>query len=123
MARTLTEIMNSLPAERREKIEANAAKMAAEIMTLQEVRKAFQLTQTDLAETLGMEQESVSRIERRADLLLSTLRNYIGAMGGSLKIIAEFPNRKAVQIDTLMDLADTPAKPRKRKAARSRQAA
>ena len=105
MTRTLSEVMASLPAGRRARIEAETARMAGEIMTLQQVRKAFNLTQNTIAKALDMEQESISRIERRADLLLSTLRDYIGAMGGSLKLIAEFPDHPAIQIETLMDLS------------------
>jgi len=48
-----------------------------------------------MAALLGVEQENVSRIERRADLLLSTLASYVAAMGGKLRLIAEFPNRQA----------------------------
>ncbi len=70
-------------------------------MSLRDVRKAFHKSQEDLAKALDMEQESVSRIERRADLLLSTMRKYVAAMGGDLKLVAEFPNRPAIQIDTL----------------------
>ena len=105
MPRTLLEVMASLPPERRARIEAETARMAGEVMTLQQVRKAFNLTQNTIAKALDMEQESISRIERRADLLLSTLRDYIGAMGGALKLIAEFPDHPAIQIETLMDLA------------------
>ncbi|MDE2134929.1 MAG: hypothetical protein KGM97_10715 [Alphaproteobacteria bacterium] len=56
-----------------------------------------------------MEQESVSRIERRADLLLSTMRKYVAAMGGDLKLIAEFPDRSPIQIDTLGALSEREA--------------
>jgi hypothetical protein len=65
-------------------------------------------------ELLGVEQENVSRIERRADFLLSTLANYVAAMGGKLRLIAEFPNRKPVAV-ALGDLSESaPGKPRRR---------
>jgi len=101
LAKTLSEVMKRLPRERRERIEAETAQEAARIMSLRDVRKAFHKSQEELAKTLDMEQESVSRIERRADLLLSTLRKYVAAMGGDLKLIAEFPDRPAIQIDML----------------------
>ena len=101
MAKAFSDMMKELPKERRERIESETAREAAEIMSLRDVRKAFQLSQESLAKTLDMEQESVSRIERRADLLLSTMRKYVAAMGGKLVLIAEFPNRPSVQIDTL----------------------
>lgn len=114
MAKTLSEMMKGLPKERRERIDAEAALESAEVKTLRDMRKVFRLSQEDLAKVLDMEQESISRIERRTDLLLSTMRKYVEAMGGDLKLIAEFPNRPAIQIDTFMLLrADgaSPAKP------------
>ena len=61
-------------------------------MALQHVRKALDLTQEQMAKLLGIGQDSVSRIESRSDMLISTLQSYIEAMGGSLKVIAEFPD-------------------------------
>jgi transcriptional regulator with XRE-family HTH domain len=71
-------------------------------MALDELRNAKQLTQADMAEMLDVPQSSISRIERRADMYLSTLRNYIHAMGGVLQIQAVFPDG-AVVIDQLGD--------------------
>ena len=59
---------------------------------LRDLRRARQLTQETLAETLGMSQSEVSKVERRTDLYVSTLRRYIEAMGGELQIFARFPN-------------------------------
>ncbi len=72
-------------------------------MALDELRIARQLTQADMAEMLDVPQSSISRIERRADMYLSTLRNYIHAMGGALQIQAVFPDAGAVVIDQLGD--------------------
>jgi hypothetical protein len=58
-----------------------------------------------MAELLHMRQESVSRLEKRSDLLLSTLRNYVRAMGGDLKLIDQFPDRPPVQLEELMESA------------------
>src|SRR5580692_1174118 len=60
-------------------------------MALDELRNAKQLTQADMAELLDVPQSSISRIEQRADMYLSTLRNYVQAMGGVLQIQAVFP--------------------------------
>ena len=109
MAKTLSEVMKGLPKERRARIERETAREAAEIMSLRDVRKAFQKSQVSVAKALGMEQESVSRIERRADLLLSTMRKYVAAMGGDLKLIAEFPDRPPIQINTLGVLSEREA--------------
>jgi transcriptional regulator with XRE-family HTH domain len=83
------------PAQRR-KVEARAAQLIAEEMTLRELRHARKLTQVRMAKTLGITQDSVSRLEKRSDLLLSTLRKTVEAMGGSLSLVAEFPDRKPV---------------------------
>src|SRR5437667_11605080 len=94
--KTLREKMKSLSAVRRKKIEARAAELVAEEMTLQELRQARKLTQVRMAKTLGITQDSVSRLEKRSDLLLSTLRKTVEAMGGNLSLIAEFPDRAPV---------------------------
>jgi transcriptional regulator with XRE-family HTH domain len=65
-------------------------------MSLRDLRKARKLTQARVAKRLGITQDSVSRLEKRSDLLLSTLRKTVRAMGGDLRIIAEFPNRAPV---------------------------
>src|ERR1700691_1795461 len=70
-------------------------------MALDELRSAKQLTQADMAEMLDVPQSSISRIEQRADMYLSTLRNYVQAMGGVLQIQAVFPEGGAVVIDRL----------------------
>jgi DNA-binding XRE family transcriptional regulator len=80
----------------RKKVEARAAQLIAEEMTLRELRQARKLTQVRVAKTLGITQDSVSRLEKRSDLLLSTLRKTVEAMGGSLSLIAEFPDRGPV---------------------------
>jgi transcriptional regulator with XRE-family HTH domain len=96
MAKTLSEVMKKLPRERRARIEAETARDAAKIMSLRDVRKAFHRSQEELAKAPDMEQESISRIERRADLSLFSLRRYLAAMGGDLKLIAEFPDRPPI---------------------------
>ena len=83
------------PAQRK-KVEARAAELIAEEMTLRDLRKARALTQARMAEQLGITQDGVSRLEKRSDLLLSTLRKTVEAMGGSLSLIAEFPDRAPV---------------------------
>lgn len=61
-------------------------------MPLQELRQAHQMSQVRLAELLSTKQANVSRIERRTDMYISTLRSYIEAMGGELDIVARFPD-------------------------------
>ena len=74
MPRNVDDIMKGLSPERRKKIEARAAELIAEEMTLRELRHARKLTQVKMAKTLGVTQDSVSRLEKRSDLLLSDHR-------------------------------------------------
>lgn len=96
MSKTLDQKFNELGPERRKTVEARAAALIAEEMSLRELRRAHRLTQKRMATKLGIGQEGVSRLEQRSDLLISTLRGYIEAMGGSLSIVAEFPDREPV---------------------------
>jgi transcriptional regulator with XRE-family HTH domain len=89
-------IIAKLNPAQRKKVEARAAQLIAEEMTLRELRQARKLTQVRVAKTLGITQDSVSRLEKRSDLLLSTLRKTVEAMGGSLSLVAEFPDRAPV---------------------------
>ena len=104
MPKDIDEIMGNFEPERRERIEKRAKELIDEHMTLQDIRKARQLTQERMAQILGIGQDSVSRLEKRTDLHLSTLNNYIHAMGGSLKLVAEFPDRSPVILDGLTEL-------------------
>lgn len=99
MAKNLDRVLNALPGERREKIEQRAAELA----TLKDLRQAMARTQEELATTLHIGQDSVSRLEKRSDMLLSTLRSYIEAMGGKLELVAQFPNRPPMVIQHLSD--------------------
>lgn len=80
----------------RKKVRARASELVAEEMSLRDLRKARKLTQTRVAKVLGITQDSVSRLEQRSDLLLSTLRKTVRAMGGDVRIVAEFPGRAPV---------------------------
>ena len=106
MPKDLNEIMHKLPRDRVRKIEARADELIAEEMTLRDVRKARQLTQERMAEFLGIRQDSISKLEKRTDLLLSTLRSYLNAMGGELQLIVEFPDRPPIVLTGLAELDD-----------------
>ncbi len=96
MARNVNDIIKSLPANRRRKIEKRASQLIAEEMTLQQLRRARDLTQVRMAKNLGVAQKQISEIEKRTDMHISTLRRSIEAMGGKLSLIAEFPDRDPV---------------------------
>jgi DNA-binding XRE family transcriptional regulator len=89
----LEQMRKKLSPTRRKKVEARAAQLIAEEMTLQELRRARKLTQVRMAKKLGISQDGISKLEKRSDLLLSTLRKTVEAMGGSLSLVAEFPDR------------------------------
>jgi transcriptional regulator with XRE-family HTH domain len=119
MSVNVNEIIRKLsPAERR-KVEERAADLIAEEMSLRDLRKARKLTQARVAKTLGITQDSVSRLEKRSDLLISTLRKTVRAMGGDVRIFAEFPDRAPIV------LAELPADkaPRKSSGKRVRERA
>ncbi|MDO4231886.1 MAG: XRE family transcriptional regulator [Lautropia sp.] len=97
MARKLDDIISALPKERQQRVEARAMELA----TLKDLRLAAQQTQQQLAATLGVGQDTISRLEKRSDMLLSTLRHYVESMGGTLELIARFPDRPPVQIEHL----------------------
>ena len=77
-------------------------------MTLRDLRRAFDLTQPELADVLGIEQDGVSRMERRSDMMLSTMTRFVEAMGGKLRLVAEFPGRApySVKMADVVDRAD-----------------
>jgi DNA-directed RNA polymerase specialized sigma subunit len=98
MAIKARERFERLPKARRDKIAARTDELITEEMTLAKLREARLRSQVQIAEKLGIKQAAVSRLERRTDMYLSTLRELISAMGGTLKITAEFPDRPPVRI-------------------------
>lgn len=113
MARTLDEVIGGLPLDQQRDIAVRAAQLIEHEMTLRDLRKAHELTQARMAEALHISQDGVSRIEKRSDFLLSTLRSYVEAMGGRLRLIAEFPDRKPVTISGLDSLTTDTRPPRR----------
>ena len=105
---TLTERMAQLPPARRNGVEERAQALIAEEMSLRDLRRARKQTQVRVAEKLRINQENVSRLEQRSDLLLSTLRGYVAAMGGKLSLVVEFPDRPPVALTGLAALDDPP---------------
>lgn len=110
---SLAERMNELPEARRKKVEERAKALIAEEMSLRDLRKARKQTQTRIAQQLGINQENVSRIEKRSDLLISTLSGYVEAMGGKLSLVVEFPDRPPIALTGIatLDKEAPPAKP------------
>ncbi len=96
MAKNFKELQAKMSREARVRSEEAAKKMISE-MGLAELREAMDLTQESLADTLHVKQASISKMERRSDMYISTLSKIIEAMGGELQIIAKMPNGR-VQI-------------------------
>src|SRR5258707_251986 len=117
--KTLNQKIGDIGPARRKRVEARAAALIAEEMTLRELRQARKLTQVRMAKTLGISQDGVSRLEKRSDILLSTLRKSVEAMGGNLSLVAEFPDREPVVLSGIAATKIDP-KPLRRKHSRAR---
>ena len=103
MGLNVEDVIAGLDPAERHRVEEMAAEFIAEEMTLRELRRARQLTQVSVARELGVSQDAVSRMEQRSDLLLSTLRRTVEAMGGSLSLIARFPDRPPVELSGIAE--------------------
>jgi transcriptional regulator with XRE-family HTH domain len=96
---SVEDVMAALPEGRRKAIEARGAELVAKVqrrMTLAELRKGRKLSQAKMAEALGIGQMQISRLEQRKDPRLSTIERTVAAMGGTLTMIATFPDQEPV---------------------------
>jgi len=98
------ELLEAMPGERQQRIEKRFQKSLA-AMPLDQLRKAQQMTQLRLAEVLGINQGEVSKIEHRSDIRVSTLADYVEAIGGRLEIRAVFKDRE-VRITQFEEIAE-----------------
>lgn len=99
-------MMANFPPEEQAEIQAEVNQLIAEEMTLKELGKAYHLTQIEIAKNLGVGQDSICKLEKRTDLLISTLANYIQGLGGNLKLVAEFPENQTFIIKGFADLRE-----------------
>jgi transcriptional regulator with XRE-family HTH domain len=104
MAKKFKEIVRGMPEVRRRKIRQRTEELLGEL-PLQELRRARELSQEQLAEALGVNQATISKLERRADMYISTLRRFVEALGGELEITARF-REGSVRIGQFEDLGD-----------------
>ena len=112
MGRTLKEVVGSLPKRRQARIDERYRELRDEVESLRQLRRAAGKAQAEIAATLMIKQPSVSKIERQTDLYLSTLRNYVEALGGNLELIVRLPGRAPLRIRELGQALDTPARGR-----------
>ena len=104
MVTTLKNRLKKLSSTRHKKVLKRAKELIVQEMTLRDLRKALDLTQSEMSTKLHMKQEAISRLERRSDLLLSTLISYVKAMGGELSLTAKFPHRPPVKLSGFEDI-------------------
>jgi transcriptional regulator with XRE-family HTH domain len=91
MARKFADLRNAMTAGQKAESERRAG-VILDAMDLPELRDLLEVTQEDLAFRLSISQSNVSRLERRDDMLVSTLRQWVAALGGELHILAVFPD-------------------------------
>jgi hypothetical protein len=102
MARKFQELRDRMSPERRARVEARVREAIKE-MPLNELRRARDMTQVTLAHAMGLSQGDISKIEQRTDCYVSTLRNFVKALGGELDIVARFSDGD-VRITQFSDL-------------------
>ena len=93
----LNDYVADLPTDRQQAINNNS-KILSQSIELAKLRKAKQLKQTELAVIMGVSQASISKVESGKDIQLSTLQNYVRALGGEVSIIAKMPNSNVILI-------------------------
>ncbi|MCY7367562.1 MAG: helix-turn-helix domain-containing protein [Chamaesiphon sp.] len=93
---TLAEELNALPKERKEAIKVRASQIRLEELTLRHLREKLGLSQAELAERLDVQQPAVSKLERRQNLELNTLRSVVNALGGTIEIIVRVPDKEPI---------------------------
>jgi hypothetical protein len=108
MAKKWADLKAKMSPAARARVDARVKETLAS-MPLAEIRKAVGLTQQEIARNLEMGQGSVSKIERAADMYLSTLRKFVEGMGGELRLVARFPDGRELEIDHVEDLGQSGA--------------
>jgi DNA-directed RNA polymerase specialized sigma24 family protein len=104
MGRTLDEVMAGLPEDRRKAVEARTEELLREVEGLRALRALAERSQEQIAEGLGIKQPSVHKIERQADLYLSTLRRFVEAAGGTLELRVDLPGKGTIRLTGIGDL-------------------
>lgn len=105
MGRNVNQVIADLPLERRARIDARYREMKDEVEGLRELRQVAGKAQADIANALNIKQPSVSKIEKQADMYLSTLRSYVEAIGGELDLVVRLPKRPALKLQHLGDIS------------------
>ncbi len=98
MGSTLKRKIDQLSPEHKAAVNARADELILEEMSLRALRKDLKRTQVEVANALSIGQDTVSRLEGRCNIMVSTLDRYIKAIGGEMFIVVEFPDRPAVKL-------------------------
>lgn len=119
MSTTLQSIIEEFSPEDQQLIQSKASVLADEMVrhadSLAEVRTALVKTQEEVARVLNVKQNAVAQLEKRSDLLLSTLRKYVEAMGGELAVAVRTGAGTVIMLDSLSSLAK-PSEPHRTRA-------
>ena len=105
MGRSLDEVVAALPEARRARVEARAEELRDGVESLSELRRVAGKAQIEIAAALNVKQPSVSKIEKQADMYLSTLRSYVEAIGGELELIVRLPSHAPLRLERLGDVS------------------
>jgi len=106
MGRTLNEVIADLPKERQDRVAARYHVLKDEVEGLKALRKAAGKAQGEIASSLKISQPSVSKIEKQTDMYLSTLRNYVEAVGGNLELVVRFPEQEPIHLSGLGEVLE-----------------
>ncbi|MBR7654688.1 XRE family transcriptional regulator [Brucella oryzae] len=121
MARSMNDIIAALPVDEQEAIEARYQELKQEVESLRELRQIAGKAQEDIATALNIKQPSVSKIEKQADMYLSTLRSYVEAVGGKLELTVKLPSHPALRLHSLGDVTVETGNPARSVARRRKQ--
>ncbi len=113
MGRNLNDIIAELPPTRRARVDAQYNKLKRDVESLRDLRQIAGKAQADIATILKIKQPSVSKIEKQADMYLSTLRSYVEAIGGELELVVKLPERPVLRLQHLGEAFGHTARPPK----------
>jgi transcriptional regulator with XRE-family HTH domain len=111
MGRNLNQVIADLPLDRQARLDALYRQMKDDVEGLRELRQVAGKAQADIATALNIKQPSVSKIEKQADMYLSTLRSYVQAIGGELDLVVRLPKRPAMRLQYLGDVFKSAPEP------------
>ena len=117
MGRTIDEVIAAMPADAQARIAAHSAELHAEVEGLKALRLLAERSQEQIAQSLGIKQPSVLKIERQTDLYLSTLRRFVEAAGGTLELRVALPGKGVMHLTGMGDITDNPAPARRKRRA------